>query len=134
MKFWGHGSIEFEQINDVVYVKYIGTINLETYRGYAKKILAIAKEYNGKPWAEVQDFTTWELSPPDVITQWVEDEKNPDKIKYRCSDVLVIANQLFIENHLRTYSKNEVFLEPDFLKTKGEAIKILKEKGYNPIF
>lgn len=130
MDFLGHGKIEIKQENDIVMVKFIGSINLETYMEYSNRIFEIAKEYNGKRWAEIHDYREWELSPPEVHEEAVRAEKNPEKLNYRCTDIVVIIEESIAKKQAQMQSQNEIFLQPDYVTTVGEAIELLRSKGY----
>lgn len=125
-----HGFINIEKHNSIVLVKFIGSINIQTFRDYSKKILDIAISFNGNKWAEVHDLTEWGLAPPEVTEEWIESEKSPLKLKYRCTDIVVISKNNLARKQAVKQSHNDVFLETIFVETVEDALTYLKDKGY----
>ncbi len=125
-----HGSYRIDQYEDIVVIKFIGSMNLETYIDYSDNILAIAKEYNGRRWAEIHDYREWGLAPPEVFKRVQLDEENPEKRRFRCSDQVIITTSLLMKSMSIKNSENEAFIKPDFAMDDSEAFSILNSKGY----
>jgi hypothetical protein len=130
MNLNAHGFFEIEQYNDIVLIRFIGSMNVELYLEYNKEISAIGRMYNGRKWAEVLDYREWELAPPEVFEKALELEKNPEKQRFRCSDQVIIATSKIIEQISIQNNKNPVYVKSDFVKNEEEAFTILNGKGY----
>lgn len=130
MNLLGHGEIEIEEHKDIVIVRFIGCINMDTYLVYSNRILDISKQFNGKKWAEIHDYRRWELSTSDIYTESKKAEKNPVKQQNRCSDFVVIVDNVFIKKVSEMQSEDELFLTPEYVKSELEAFEYLKSLGY----
>lgn len=131
MEFFEHGSVEIEKFDDTVIAKYIGPINLETFLNFSDSLLGIAKDFNGKRWAQINDLREWELSPPEVQEEAIRAEKNPEKLKFRCSDIVIIADKNIIQRQSEIQASDEVFLKQHVVNSTKEAIELLRSLGYN---
>ncbi len=125
-----HGFCEIKQYDDIVKVKFIGSMNLECYIEYSNKILAIAKGYNGSKWAEIHDYREWELVPPEVFERSKLDESNPEKQRFRCTDHIIIISSALKRSMLLNFTDDDVYIKPSFAMNDSEALSILQSKGY----
>lgn len=130
MNLKAHGTYEIEKYDDIVIIRFIGMINKELYIEYFNEIFSIGREFNGRKWAEVLDYREWELAPPDVFALAADLEKNPEKLRYRCSDQVIIATSPIIKHISTINNKNPVYVKSDFVYNVEEAFYILKGKGY----
>ncbi len=125
-----HGYFKIEHHDNILLIRFIGAINLETYKQYNKRIFDIAKSYNSKKWAEIVDFREWELATPEVISEAISDQEDPAKIKFRCTDQIIIVDNNFIKSITNSITDNKAFVAPVYVKTKEEAFSKLQAKGY----
>ncbi|MGL1891454.1 MAG: hypothetical protein OCD02_07475 [Spirochaetaceae bacterium] len=125
-----HGSFKIEYHGNIILVRFIGAINIDTYKQYNKRIFEIAKSFNGKQWAQVLDFREWGLATPEVLSVAISDQENPEKIKVRCTDQIIIVTNNFIESFTNNISDSKSFVVPEYVKTEEEAFNILQTKDY----
>lgn len=134
MSILSHGTFSIEQFDDITYIKFIDAINLDLYSDYLKEIAIIAKGYNGERWAEIHDYSEWGLAPMEVFDRIKCYCSNEEDLRFRCTDQVVITNNVVVKKIVEKLTQDPVFLTPKFVKTVNEAYTYLHNLGYKGKF
>lgn len=134
MGILSHGTFSITQYDDITYIKFKDAINLDLYSEYIKEIKQIAKGYNGERWAEIHDYLEWGLAPMEVFDKIKCYCANEEDLRFRCTDQVVITNNVVVRKIIEKLTRDPVFLTPKFVKTVEEAYTYLHNLGYRGSF
>lgn len=130
MNVLSHGTFSITQCDDIAYIKFKDAINLDLYSEYLHEIAQVAKGYNGERWAEIHDYLEWGLAPREVFDRVKCYCQNEEDLKFRCTDQVVITNNIVVKKIVEKLTQDPIFLTPKFVKSVQEAYTYLHNLGY----
>ena len=122
-------NIDIDAKNSIASVKIYGVWREETAREYSEHFKEEVKVLIGKPWARLNDLSNWKTASDEVIEvigellQWCIDNN-------MVHSVYIIDNPITYGQLMRMVSRGKARDITKTFRTRNEAEKYLKEKGF----
>ena len=123
-------NIDIDTVNSIANVKIYGVWREDTAREYAEQFKEEVKVLTGKPWVRLVDLSNWKTASDEVIEvigellQWCIDNGI-------VHSVYIIDNPITYGQLMRMVNEGKAKNITKTFRTRTEAEKYLKEKGFN---